>query len=53
MLPMGLGYVEGVQHDYVRHGTTTPLTALDIANGQLLTQNNGHFAIRMLPEKTR
>ena len=23
MLPMGLGYVEGVAHDYVRHGTTT------------------------------
>ena len=20
---MGLGYVEGVTHDYVRHGTTT------------------------------
>jgi len=23
VLPMGLGYVEGVTHDYVRHGTTT------------------------------
>jgi putative transposase len=23
ILPMGLGYVEGVTHDYVRHGTTT------------------------------
>jgi len=23
MLPMGLGYVEGVTHDYRRHGTTT------------------------------
>lgn len=33
MLPMGLGYVEGVTHDYVRHGTTTLFAALDIANG--------------------
>lgn len=24
MLPMELGYVEGLTHDYVRHGTTTP-----------------------------
>jgi len=23
MLPLGLGYVEGVTHDYKRHGTTT------------------------------
>ena len=23
MLPMGFGYVEGVTHDYARHGTTT------------------------------
>jgi len=23
---MGLGYVEGVTHDYVRHGTTTLFT---------------------------
>lgn len=38
MLPMGLGYVEGVTHDYVRHGTTTLFAALDIANGQVLTQ---------------
>jgi putative transposase len=41
MLPMGLGYVEGVTHDYVRHGTTTLFAALDIANGQVLTQNKG------------
>jgi len=39
ILPMGLGYVEGVTHDYVRHGTTTLFAALDIANGQVLTQN--------------
>jgi putative transposase len=37
MLPMGLGYLEGVTHDYVRHGTTTLFAALDIATGQVLT----------------
>jgi putative transposase len=36
VLPMGLGYVEGVTHDYVRHGTTTLFAALDIANGEVL-----------------
>jgi putative transposase len=36
-LPMGLGYLEGVTHDYVRNGTTTLFAALDIANGQVLT----------------
>ena len=38
MLPMGLGYVEGVTHDYLRHGTTTLFAALDIATGQVLTR---------------
>lgn len=38
MLPMGLGYVEGLTHDYVRHGTTTLFAALDIASGQVLTR---------------
>ena len=38
LLPMGLGYVEGVTHDYTRHGTTTLFAALDIATGQVLTQ---------------
>jgi len=38
LLPMGLGYVEGVTHDYVRHGTTTLFAALDIASGHVLTQ---------------
>ncbi len=38
VLPMGLGYVEGVTHDYVRHGTTTLFAALDIASGQILTR---------------
>lgn len=36
LLPMGLGYVEGVTHDYIRHGTTTLFAALDIANGQII-----------------
>jgi putative transposase len=38
ILPLGLGYIEGVTHSYVRHGTTTLFAALDIANGQVLTQ---------------
>jgi len=38
LLPMGLGYLEGVTHDYVRHGTTTLFAALDIANGRVFTQ---------------
>jgi AraC-like DNA-binding protein len=33
VLPMGLGYVEGVTHDYYRHGTTTLFAALDIVDG--------------------
>ena len=37
ILPMGLGYVEGVTHDYFRHGTTTLFAALDIASGTVLT----------------
>ena len=28
MLPMNLGYVKGVRHVYVRHGTTTLFAAL-------------------------
>jgi transposase len=38
LLPLGLGYVEGVTHDYVRHGTTTLFAALDIASGEGITQ---------------
>jgi len=38
MLPMGLGYVEGVTHDYKRHGTTTLFAALDTATGEVLAQ---------------
>jgi putative transposase len=38
LLPMGLGYVEGVTHDYLRHGTTTLFAALDIASGTVISQ---------------
>lgn len=38
ILPLGLSYIEGVTHDYIRHGTTTLFAALDIANGQVMTQ---------------
>lgn len=38
VLPMGLGYVEGITHDYVRHGTTTLFAALNVANGQVITR---------------
>ena len=36
LLPMGLGYVEGVTHDYVRHGTATLFAALDVATCAVL-----------------
>jgi putative transposase len=38
MLPIGLGYVEGVTHDYRRHGTTTLFAALDTAKGTVLAR---------------
>lgn len=38
MLPMGLGYVEGVTHDYKRHGTTTLFAALNVINGAVLAE---------------
>jgi putative transposase len=36
MLPLGFGYVEGVTHDYQRHGTTTLFAALNVLNGAVL-----------------
>lgn len=36
MLPMGFGYIEGVTHDYKRHGTTTLFAALNVLNGAVL-----------------
>ena len=38
LLPLGLGYVEGITHGYIRHGTTTLFAALDVATGQILAQ---------------
>src|SRR4051795_6184127 len=38
MLPLGLGYVEGVTHDYKRHGTTTLFAALDVLDGSVIAQ---------------
>ena len=38
VLPMGLGYVEGVTHGYIRNGTTTLFAALDVATGQVIAQ---------------
>ena len=38
LLPMGLGYVEGVTHDYVGHGTTTLFVALNVANGTVISR---------------
>jgi putative transposase len=46
LLPMGLGYVEGVTHYYVRHGTTTLFAALDIANGSAITHASRATATR-------
>lgn len=37
-LPLGPGYVEGVTHDYLRHGTTTLFAALDVHTGYVITQ---------------
>ena len=38
LLPLGLGYVEGVTHGSIRHGTTTIFAALDVATGQVIAQ---------------
>lgn len=40
ILPMDLGYVEGITHDYVRHGTASLFAGLDIANGTVLHNCN-------------
>lgn len=37
-MPLGLGYLEGVTHNYIRHGTTTLFAALDIATGEVIAQ---------------
>ena len=38
MLPIRLGYVEGVTHGYRPHGTTTLFASLDTAKGMVLTR---------------
>ena len=38
LLPMGLGYAEGVTHDYIRHGTTTLFAALDVSTGEVVAK---------------
>lgn len=38
MLPMGFGYVEGVTHDYERHGTTTLFAALNVLSGEVIAR---------------
>ena len=43
---MGLGYVEGYTHDYVRHGTTTLFAALDIATGRVISRAGSGTATR-------
>lgn len=37
-LPLGLGYLEGYTHDYLRHGTTTLFAAFDVSTGQVMSQ---------------
>lgn len=37
LLPMGLVYMEGATHDYIRHGHTTLFATLDLASGDVLT----------------
>jgi putative transposase len=38
MLRMGFGYIEGVTHDYQRHGTTTLFAALNVLDGAVIAQ---------------
>ena len=49
LLPMGLGYVEGVTYDDIRHGTTTLFAALDVATGEMITQCRPRHRHQELP----
>jgi hypothetical protein len=50
VLPVGLGYVDGITHDYVRHRKTTLFAALDVANSTVLTQSKPkHCHEKFLP----
>jgi putative transposase len=42
LLPLGLGYVDGITHDYKRHGTTTLFAALEVREGAVLTLCKRH-----------
>ena len=48
MLPMGLGYAQGMTHDYVRHGTPTLFAALDIVTGKVCAHANAATGIRTI-----
>ena len=50
VLPMGFGYVDGITHDYKRHGTTTLFAALDVANGQVLAQCKARQGVPGVPQ---
>jgi putative transposase len=47
VLPIGLGYVDGVIHDNVRHGTTTLFAAMDVATGTVIRSSTHPCAILM------
>ncbi len=38
LLPMGMGFVEGVTHDTIRHGTSTLVVALDVTTGASIAE---------------
>jgi putative transposase len=53
VLPMGLGYVKGVSHDYIRYGTTTLFSALDAATGEVVAQGRLRHRHQELPALLR
>jgi transposase len=46
VLPMGLGYLEGVTHDYLRHGTTTLFAPWTFRSGRLSPSAKHVIAIK-------
>ena len=48
MLPTGFGYIEGVTHDYQRHGTTTLFAALNVLDGAVFDTSKDRFAPTIL-----
>jgi len=46
VLPMGLGYAEGVTHDYFLRGTATLFAAVDIVTGGVISQCKPAIAIK-------